>query len=108
MKLVGISSCPTGIAHTYMAAEAMQKEAKKHGIKMKVEMQGQMGPKNVISQKEFNEADAIVLCCGVHPLDEERFVNLKDKTVSIDYNTVVKKPSIMIDALVNAGLMDRD
>lgn len=106
LKIVGISSCPTGIAHTYMAAEAMRKEGKKYGMDVHIEMQGQLGPEDEVSQKEFDEADAIVLCCGVLPIGPERFAPYTDKTVSVDYNNILKHPEIMTNALQKAGLFD--
>lgn len=107
-KLVGITSCSNGIAHTYMTAEAIKKECKKYGLNIHIEMQGQLGPENEISQKEFDEADAIVLCCGVLPIGPERFEKYQDKTVSINWNEVLKKPNIVINALKEAGLIDKN
>ena len=49
MKLLAITSCPSGVAHTYMAAEALQKAAKKRGIEIKVETQGSIGVENEIT-----------------------------------------------------------
>ena len=103
-KVVGISSCPCGIAHTYMAAKAMENEGKKHGMSVHIETQGQLGPENEVSQKEFDEADAIVLCCGILPSGAERYANLKHKVVEIDYSMVLKKPSIFTEGLINSGL----
>ena len=48
MKIVAVTACPTGIAHTYMAADALQKAATGLGLKIKVETQGAMGMENAI------------------------------------------------------------
>ena len=56
MKIVAITSCATGIAHTYMAAEAIKKECKKKGYACKVEMQGALGIENKLSEKDINES----------------------------------------------------
>ena len=53
MKIVAITSCATGIAHTYMAAEAIKKECKKKGYACKVEMQGALGIENKLSEKDI-------------------------------------------------------
>ncbi len=108
MKVVGISSCPCGIAHTYMAAEAMKREGKKYGIDVHIELQGQLGPEDELTQKEIDEADAIVLCCGVLPIGAERFDKYKDKIVEVDYDNILKHPEMMIDNLIEAGFLDKD
>ena len=104
MKVVGIISCPCGIAHTYMAAEAMKREGKKYGIDVHIELQGQLGPED----EEIAEADAIVLCCGVLPMGAERFDDYKDKIVNVDYANILKHPQMMIDDLIEAGFLDKD
>jgi PTS system fructose-specific IIC component len=60
-RLVGITSCPTGIAHTFMAAEALNKAAKALGYEMKVETQGSVGAKNQLTPEEIAAADAVVI-----------------------------------------------
>ena len=57
MKIVAVTACPTGIAHTYMAAEQLAKSAKKFGHNIKVETQGSMGIENELSQAEVDAAD---------------------------------------------------
>ena len=54
---VGVTSCATGIAHTYMAADAIKKACKKRGIKVKVETQGAIGVENELKQSEIDMAD---------------------------------------------------
>ena len=61
MKLLAITSCPSGVAHTYMAAEALQKAAKKRGIEIKVETQGSIGVENEITAEDVAAAEAIIL-----------------------------------------------
>lgn len=60
-KLLAVTGCPTGIAHTYMAAEALEKKAAELGYSIKVETRGSGGAKNVLTQKEIAEADAIIV-----------------------------------------------
>lgn len=107
-KVVGISCCPTGIAHTYMSAEAIERECRAYGIYAHFEKQGQLGIEDEISEKEFKDADAIILCCGISPEGEDRFEDYKAKTVSVDYSVAVGKPEIAIEALKKAGLISKE
>jgi len=72
MKLVAVTSCPTGIAHTYMAAEALSIAAKEMGHEIKVETQGSVGAENVITEKDLKEADAVILAIDTK-IDKSRF-----------------------------------
>lgn len=60
-KILAVTGCPTGIAHTFMAAEAIEKSAKAHGCLIKVETRGSGGAKNVLTNKEIEEADCIIV-----------------------------------------------
>ena len=60
-RLLAVTSCPTGIAHTYMAAEGIEKAAKAKNCYIKVETRGSGGAKNVLTQKEIKEADCIII-----------------------------------------------
>ncbi|MFV9568556.1 PTS fructose transporter subunit IIB [Thermoanaerobacter mathranii] len=75
MKIVAVTACPTGIAHTYMAAEALENAAKKLGHKIKVETQGSIGIENKITQKEIDEADVVIFAADVAVKEESRFKN---------------------------------
>ncbi len=70
--LVGITACPTGIAHTFMAAEALQKAARALGYTMHVETQGSVGAKNQLSAEEIAAADAVVIAADTK-VDTSRF-----------------------------------
>jgi len=71
-RLVGITSCPTGIAHTFMAAEALQKAAKGLGHTIKVETQGSVGAQNQLTPEDIAAADAVVIAADVQ-IDTSRF-----------------------------------
>ena len=74
-KLVAVTACPTGIAHTFMAAKKIESWAAKHGYEVKVETQGSDGVKNKLTAQDIASADAVVLAVDV-PVDEaERFDN---------------------------------
>ena len=60
-KLLAVTACPTGIAHTYMAAEALEQTAEKNGVSMKVETNGSGGAKNVLTSDEIADADVIII-----------------------------------------------
>ena len=70
--LVGITSCPTGIAHTFMAAAALQKAAEALGHAIKVETQGSVGAKNQLTPEEIEEADAVIIAADAY-VDTSRF-----------------------------------
>lgn len=71
-KLLAVTGCPTGIAHTYMAAEALEKAAKAAGYSIKVETRGSGGTKNLITDDEIREADGVIVAADTQvPL--ERF-----------------------------------
>ena len=60
-KVLAVTACPTGIAHTYMAAEALEKEGKKLGIPVKVETNGSGGAKNILTDEEIASCDGIIV-----------------------------------------------
>lgn len=60
-KLLAVTACPTGIAHTYMAAEALEQTASKNGLSIKVETDGSGGAKNVLTAAEIRDADVIIV-----------------------------------------------
>ena len=61
LKVVAVTSCPTGIAHTYMAAEGLEKAANKAGIKIKIETRGSSGAKNVLTDEDIAAADCVIV-----------------------------------------------
>lgn len=72
IRILGVTACPTGIAHTYMAAEALEKKAKELGHFMKVETRGSGGAKNVLTDAEIETADCIIICADTN-VPMERF-----------------------------------
>jgi len=71
-KIVAITACPTGIAHTFMAAEALKKAAAQHGYEIKVETQGSVGAKNTLTAEEIAAADVVIIGADTH-VDTSRF-----------------------------------
>jgi len=89
MKLVAVTACPTGIAHTYMAAERLEKIAKKMGHEMKVETQGAMGIENELSEDDIKNASIAIFAVGIPVQKKERFDNIK--VVEISIQDAIKK-----------------
>ena len=71
--LIAITSCPTGVAHTLLAAEALKKTAASLGVAIKVETQGSVGARTPLTDADIAEADAVVLAADVH-VDQSRFI----------------------------------
>ena len=71
-KIVAITACPTGVAHTFMAAEALENEAKRQGYAIKVETRGSVGAKNQLTDQDIADADLVIIAADIEvPL--ERF-----------------------------------
>lgn len=90
MKILAVTACPTGIAHTYMAAEALQKAADKLGLKIKVETQGAMGLENVLTAREIAGADLVLIASDIEIEQKERFLGCNVRQVSLE--------SVLLDA----------
>ncbi len=73
MKIVGVTKCPTGIAHTYMAAARIEKECEKRGYEVKVETQGSQGTENILTRREIAKADYVIIAADVVIEEPERF-----------------------------------
>ncbi|NBD10276.1 PTS transporter subunit EIIC [Corallococcus sp. c25j21] len=70
--LVAVTACPTGIAHTFMAAEALTRAARAKGYSIRVETQGSVGAKNTLTSEEIAQADAVIIGADTH-VSTERF-----------------------------------
>jgi PTS system fructose-specific IIB component/fructose-specific PTS system IIB-like component len=90
MKFVAITACPTGIAHTYMAAEKLEKTARKLGHTIKVETQGAMGIENELSQSEVDAADAVIIASDIAIEREERFE--RSRKICVAVQDALKNP----------------
>ena len=73
MKVVGVTACPTGVAHTYMSAEALVLAGEKYGIDVKIETQGTAGIENNLTEEDIKEAACVILSTDVAIQGEERF-----------------------------------
>lgn len=73
MKIIGVTKCPTGIAHTYMAAARIEKECERLGYEVKVEIQGSQGTENKLTKREIAKADYVIIAADVVIEEPERF-----------------------------------
>jgi fructose-specific phosphotransferase system IIB component len=71
-KIVGVASCPAGIAHTYLAAESLEKAGKKHGYEVKMETDGAGGVSNKLTKEDIAEAEAVIVAADT-TVPMERF-----------------------------------
>ena len=98
MNFVAVTACPTGIAHTYMAAEKLEKTAIMLGHTIKVETQGAMGIENEITPVDVEQADAFILASDIAIEQLERFSDLPKIEVPVQLalkdpkSIFVKKP----------------
>ena len=98
--ILAVTACPTGIAHTYMAAEAIEKAAKARGYQVKVETRGSGGAKNVLTAEEIRKADGIIVAADTNvPMD--RFDG--KKVVECQVSKGINKPDELLDDVVNGN-----
>ncbi len=90
MNIVAVTACPTGIAHTYMAAEKLEKTAKSLGHGIKVETQGAMGIENELSAADIKAADAVLFAVDIEVEKRERFAG--KKVVHVPVQQAIKDP----------------
>jgi len=83
MKIVAVTACPTGIAHTYMAAEQLEKTAKKLGHTIKVETQGAMGIENKLTADDISRAGVAILAVDIAIEEAERFEPIRKIKVPV-------------------------
>lgn len=99
--ILAVTACPTGIAHTYMAAEAIEKTAKAKGYKVKVETRGSGGAKNILTDEEINKADGIIVAADTNvPMD--RFDG--KKVIECQVSKGINKPNELIDEIVSGSV----
>lgn len=94
MNILAITSCPSGIAHTYMAADALEKAAKAKGWAIKIETQGAIGIENMITMDDVIQADVIILTQDITIKNVERFTGKHIVHIKV-VEAVKKAPQIM-------------
>jgi PTS system fructose-specific IIC component len=94
-KIVAVMACPTGIAHTVMAAESLEKTGKVMGHTLRAEMQGSAGAKNVLSEQEIRDADVVIIATDIY-VNVDRFTGKPIYAAST--SDAIRKPRVVIEA----------
>ncbi len=97
-EILGITACPTGIAHTYMAAESLEQMGKELGVSIKIETQGQSGAKNRLTEEEIKKAKAIIIAADVN-VDLARFDG--KRVLMARVSDGIHKPKELIEKALN-------
>lgn len=105
VKLLAVTACPTGIAHTYMAAEKLQQAAEALGIEMKVETQGSIGAENVLTDNDVRDADGIIIAAD-KDVDRARFVG--KRVLSVGVSEGISHPDRLIEQVRSAPVHGGD
>ncbi|MFF3331384.1 fructose-specific PTS transporter subunit EIIC [Streptomyces sp. NPDC002888] len=105
LKLLAVTACPTGIAHTYMAAEKLAQAAESRGIDMKVETQGSIGAENVLDDNDVRTADGIIVAAD-KDVDLSRFVGKRVLTVGVAEG--IRHPEQLIEQVRSAPVHTAD
>ena len=92
-RIVAVTACAAGIAHTYMAAESLEKAAKKTGYKIKVETQGSIGAENVLTETDIETADVVIIAADIN-IDLMRFSG--KRVLSVKSIDAIKAPEALI------------
>ncbi|MBU3104584.1 PTS fructose transporter subunit IIC [Clostridium gasigenes] len=105
MKLLAITSCPVGIAHTYIAAQKLNKMAGKMGVEIKVETQGSSGAENVITEEDIKEADGIIIAAD-KSVNLDRFQGLA--IFECPVSRAIKEPDVLIQMFLDGKVEKKD
>ena len=97
-RILAVTACPTGIAHTYMAAEALEKAGEKLGYPLKAETNGSGGAKNILTKKEIAECDGIIIAADKN-VEMARFDGKPVLKVSV--SSGINKPEELIQKIVD-------
>ncbi len=97
-SIVAVTACPTGIAHTYMAAENLEKTAKSMGLVLKAETQGSVGAKNVLTQADIDHCDGVIIAADKN-IEMGRFDGKPVYVTSVSKG--INEPEKLINKIVN-------
>lgn len=99
-KLVAITACPTGVAHTFMAAEALQQAAIRKGYDLQVETRGSVGARNVLEPQAIEDADVVLLAADIE-VDVARFAG--KRVYRCGTGVALKQPDATLDRALEEG-----
>lgn len=97
-RILAVTACPTGIAHTYMAAEALEKAGEKMGYTLKAETNGSGGAKNVLTRKEIAECDGIIIAADKN-VEMARFDG--KRVLKTNVSAGINKPEELIQKIID-------
>lgn len=97
MYIIGVTKCPVGVAHTYMAAEKLEKTGTKLGHEMKIETQGSVGVESELTPEDIKRADYIIIAADVAIEGKERFAG--KKVLELPIKEVIKNAKTVIENL---------
>lgn len=97
MKIVGVTKCPTGIAHTYLAAQKLEEAGKDLGYEVKIETQGSQGTENRLTSAEIAAADYVIIAADVAIDEKERFAG--KQLTEMEIKPVIKDATAVLKAL---------
>lgn len=100
-RIIAATGCPTGIAHTYMAQEALEEAAKKRGISIKVETHGQEGIKNTLTDQEIDAADGVIIAAD-KDVNADRFIG--KPVINVSVSKGIKEPDQLIDEILSGNV----
>jgi PTS system fructose-specific IIC component len=102
-KIVAVTACPTGVAHTFMAAEALAEAGKAMGHAIRVETQGSVGAQDKLTEDEIADADVVVLACDID-VDPSRFAGKRIYRTST--GNALKKPRPTLEAALSEAAIE--
>lgn len=97
-KLIAVTGCPVGVAHTYMAAESLERAGEEMGIQLKVETHGSIGIENQVSEKEIEEADGIIIASD-KDIDKSRFIG--KRIIEVPVRKGIDHPKELIQRMLD-------
>ena len=97
MKIVAVTACTIGVAHTYIAQDKLTIAAQKRGHSIKVETQGNVGQENLLTPNDIANADVVILASDINITGQDRF---KDKpVVRVSASIAIKQPEKLIEKI---------
>lgn len=99
--IVGICACPVGIAHTYMAAEALENAISELGYNFKIETQGSSGTENSLTDKDLANAELIIKATSVKISGSDRLEDHEDKVLEISLKDAIRNAKNLISQALN-------
>lgn len=97
MKIIAVTACVTGVAHTYMAAEQLEKICNQKSFKIKIETQGALGIENTLTPEDIETAQVVILASDISIEGMKRFEN--SRTIKIPTKKLLENPEIILHAI---------